>query len=128
MRHPPILFVDDNTSLTAVYQLSLGERGFEVKTARSGNDAIDLCDGATTPVAIVDLQMPGMDGIATIAALQERQPRMKAIAVSGHRVIPYFSRLSDLGVRHFLPKPFSLEELLGSIEELEEWEAATSAI
>jgi DNA-binding NtrC family response regulator len=126
MRHSPILFVDDNTSLTAVYQLSLGERGFDVKTACNGHDAIDLCDYETTPVAIVDLQMPGMDGIETIAALQERQPQMKTIAVSGHRVIPYFSRLSDLGVRHFLAKPFSFEDLLDSIEELETAELHSS--
>lgn len=73
-----------------------------------------------TSLAIVDLKMPGRDGPATIAALHQRQPEMKVIAISAQELGPYFSRLADLGVRHFLYKPFSLEALLESIREVQE--------
>jgi DNA-binding NarL/FixJ family response regulator len=63
--------------------------------------------------------MPGVDGPETIAALRERRPELKIIAMSGQGLVPYFSRLSDLGVRVFLAKPFSIEALICGMEELE---------
>jgi DNA-binding NtrC family response regulator len=118
--HPQaILFVDDNTALANAFQLSLGERGFRVLAAANCDEALHLCDGAgDAPLAVVDLKMPGVDGPGTIAALRERWPELKIIAMSGQRLVPYFSRLSELGVRVFLSKPFSIEALLCGIEEL----------
>jgi CheY-like chemotaxis protein len=114
-----ILFIDDNSALASAYQLSLGERGFHVLIASNGDEALDLCvqeEGAS--LAIVDLKMPGMDGPQTIAALRQRRPGLKIIAMSGQPLVPYFSRLSDLGIRIFLSKPFSIEALICGMEEL----------
>jgi CheY-like chemotaxis protein len=114
-----ILFVDDNSDLASAYQLSLGERGFHVLTASTGDEALDLCvQSRDASLAIVDLKMPGMDGPQTIAALRERRPELKIIAMSAQPLVPYFSRLSDLGVRIFLSKPFSIEALICGMEEL----------
>lgn len=120
MNSHSILFVDDNSDLASAFRLSLVERGFHVMTAGSCEEARELCatsEGAA--LAIVDLKMPGADGPETIAALRECKPDMKIIAMSGQRLVPYFSRLSDLGVRVFLAKPFSVEALLCGMEELE---------
>lgn len=115
-----ILFVDDNSALADAYQASLGERGFRVLTAANCDEALDLCAGSDgASLAIVDLKMPGIDGPGTIAALRERRPEMKIIAMSGQGLVPYFGRLSDLGVRVFLSKPFSVEALLCGLEELD---------
>lgn len=114
-----ILFIDDNSALASAYQLSLGERGFHVLTAANGDEAVDLCAQAQdASLAIVDLKMPGMDGPQTIAALRRRRPGLKIIAMSAQPLVPYFGRLSDLGVRIFLSKPFSIEALLCGMEEL----------
>jgi DNA-binding NtrC family response regulator len=120
MNPQAILFVDDNSALASAYQLSLGERGFRVLTAASCDEALDLCrDVEGASLALVDLKMPGIDGPGTIAALRERRPELKIIAMSGQRLVPYFGRLSDLGVRVFLAKPFSIEALLCGMEELD---------
>lgn len=115
-----ILFIDDNAALAAAYQLSLGDLGLRVITASSGAEAITVCNKpGETSLAIVDLKMPGMDGPTTIEALHQQQPGMKVIAISGQLLGPYFGRLADLGVRHFLCKPFSLEALLESIRQVQ---------
>ena len=115
-----ILFIDDNLWLTDVLQQALTELGFRVVTAAGGDEALALCaQGEDARLAIVDLKMPGMDGPEVIAALRRRRPQLQVIAVSGQPLQPYFMRLSDLGVRVFLPKPFSIESLLGSIRELQ---------
>ncbi len=112
-----ILIVDDNESLRDAFELMLSEHGFRVITARSGRKAIESLAEAGNPprIAIVDLRMPDLDGPATIEALRDQHPGLRVIAVSGQMLSPYFGRLAELGVRHFLPKPFLLEELLESM-------------
>ncbi len=117
---PPILFVDDNVSLVAAVEPLLEGYGFRVLKACSGDEAMMVCDRATdrVAVAIVDLKMPGMDGPATINALKKQFPLLKVISISGNVLSPYFSRLVDLGVRHFLPKPFSIDDLVATIQDV----------
>jgi DNA-binding NtrC family response regulator len=116
----PLLVIDDNKALGNAYELLLEEHGFHVMSASSGDEAIGLCERGPSNVslAIVDLRMPGLDGPATIAALRGRTPELKVIAVSGQMLSPYFARLSDLGVRHFLPKPFGIDGLLEAIHDV----------
>ena len=119
VRPQVILFVDDNADLASACQLSLREQGFAVMTASSGIEAVALCkEEAKAQVAIVDLKMPGLDGLETMAELRKQIPKLRIIAVSGQQLSPYFARLADLGVRHFVPKPFSLDALVFSIREL----------
>ena len=120
MRPSPILFIDDNAALASAYQQSLGELGYRVLTAASGDEALEVCTREVEArLAIVDLKLPGMDGPQVIAALRERCPHLQVIVVSAQPLQPYFMRLSELGVRMFLPKPFSIDMLLASIREME---------
>ena len=122
MKTTNVLIVDDNASLAAAFELLLSGQGFHVTTARSGNEAIKVFRGCQMDraFAIVDLKMPDWDGPTTIKALQENSPDLLVIAVSGQMLSPYFARLADLGVRHFLPKPFRFEELLETIRDVQE--------
>jgi DNA-binding NtrC family response regulator len=114
-----ILIVDDNVTLAGAYQSALEECGFHVTTATSGEEALARSDEDSSTVALVDLRLPQMDGADTMLALRQRRPLMKFIAMSGQLLSPYFSRLADMGVRDFLPKPFSLDALIGSIQAAE---------
>jgi CheY-like chemotaxis protein len=118
--NPPILLVEDNQTLLLAYQLLLEELGFVVLRARSGDEAVSISSEHVGDVkaAIVDLKMPGLDGPGTIAALQTQRPGLKIISVSGDVLSPYFSRLADLGVRHFLPKPMVMDDLLDTMRDL----------
>jgi two-component system cell cycle sensor histidine kinase/response regulator CckA len=112
-----LLIVDDNDQFVSACEHFLTECGFRVRKALSGPEALDLCAEEQEPVtlAIVDLNMPDFDGPATIDALKKQRPELRVIAISGAMLVPYFVQLHDLGVRHFLPKPFYLDGLLDSI-------------
>src|SRR5579862_3365916 len=113
----PVLLVDDNSCLVDAYRLLLADLGFRVISASSGDEAVKLCacDANAAALAIVDLKMPGLDGPATIAALKTLTPQLKVISVSGQMLSPFFGRLADLGVRHFLSKPIGVDDLLETI-------------
>jgi DNA-binding NtrC family response regulator len=112
-----LIIVDDNEGFVSVCERFLTDSGFRVMKAFSGTEAVDLCAGKQEPVslAIVDLNMPDLDGPATIGALKKQRPGLRVIAISGAMLVPYFVQLNELGVRHFLPKPFYLDGLLDSI-------------
>jgi DNA-binding NtrC family response regulator len=114
-----LLIVDDNPDFLSTCELFLVECGFRVLKALSGARAVDLSADHREPVslAIVDLNMPELDGPATIAALKQQRPRLKIMVTSGAMLVPYFARLNQLGVLHFLPKPFRLDELLDSVKQ-----------
>lgn len=120
MKVNDVLIVDDNESLGATYEHLLGEHGFRVITARTGEEAVTRCETGKCQVdlAIVDLRLPGIDGPATIQALRHWRPELKVIAVSGQTLSPYFGRLADEGVRHFISKPFTIGTLLQIIREV----------
>ena len=82
---PHLLFVDDEPALRALMAERLGERGFEVAEAESGEKALALLDQFAFDILITDLRMPGVDGTQVIQAARERYPGIVAIvmAVSG---------------------------------------------
>lgn len=117
----PILIVDDERRLSAAYKLLLEDYGYYVQTAASAEEALSSfvpAEPKTPALAIVDMQMPGTDGPTAIAQLRKINPGLKVIASSGYLLSPYFARLADLGVRHFLPKPCRVETLLSEISDV----------
>jgi DNA-binding NtrC family response regulator len=120
MKAHHVLIVDDNETLGATYEQLLSEHGFRAITARTGEEAVGRCEAGQCDVglAIVDLRLPGIDGPTTIEALHRWRPELKIIAVSGQTLGPFFSRLADEGVRHFLAKPFTIGTLLQIIREV----------
>jgi two-component system nitrogen regulation response regulator GlnG len=113
-----LLIVDDNADFVYTCEHFLTDSGFRILKAFNGTQAVDLCadDPDSVSLAIVDLNMPELDGPATIGALKLQRPRLRVIATSGAELVPYFAQLVDLGVRDFLPKPFHLDGLLNSIQ------------
>ena len=113
-----ILFIDDNSALASAYQ-PRSASAVLCADCLNCDEALALCSQSEdASLAIVDLKMPGMDGPETIAALRQCRPGLKIIAMSAQPLVPYFGRLSELGVRIFLSKPFSIEALLCGMEEL----------
>src|SRR6202000_317292 len=96
------------------------EEGLTAAVAISGHEATGIGSALSEPgaVALVDMTMPGLDGIETIHELQKRHPALKFIATSGHCESRYRVRLDALGVRTFLPKPFTTDRLLSAIRDL----------
>lgn len=108
------LVVDDEESIRQITRQTLLAFGYKVMLANDGAEAVSVYarHRAEIDIVITDLMMPFMDGLATIQVLRKMNPDLKIIAASGLAPVGGEAKLSDLGVKHFLPKPFTADILL----------------
>lgn len=107
-----ILIVDDEEKIRGILAAILGGEGYVVETARDGIDALERVADFRPDVLIVDLQMPRMDGIETIARIKERLPHAAAIVLTAHGSIQSAVQAIKQGAYDYLTKPFDNEQLL----------------
>ncbi len=112
-----ILLVDDEEAIRLVAEETLKVFGFNVLTAENGEDALSLFVQHQDQVDLVvtDMMMPVMDGPALIHTLRQLKPDIKVIAASGLKANSMVEKVSKMGVRHFLSKPYSTETLIKAI-------------
>jgi len=107
---PTILIVDDEpgvrTSLTGV----LRDEGYSVEAVASGEECLDRLTRAAVDLIVLDVWLPGMDGLATLARLRERQVDAQVVLISGHGNIESAVRAIKMGAFDFVEKPLSLEK------------------
>jgi len=109
-----VLVIDDEISILTITSQTLQAFGYHVLTANNGATGVAMYVQHQSEIALVltDMMMPVMDGRATIHALKQINPAVKIIAASGLGVNEEVSKGAALGVRHFLPKPYTAETLL----------------
>jgi PAS domain S-box-containing protein len=115
-----ILVVDDELAIREVTKATLEAFNYSVLTASDGTEAIALYaqHGDKIKVVLTDMMMPYLDGPATIRALQKLNPNIKIIASSGLADNGKAVEAADLGVRHFLSKPYTADRLLKLLVEM----------
>lgn len=101
-----ILVVDDEESVCKVISRSLAPLGFEVDTALNAESALDAMRARRADVALVDIRMPGHDGVWLIDRLQEQYPRTAIVIVTGVRELDARLTLRP-GIISYLTKPFT---------------------
>ena len=106
-----VLVIDDQEIVCSALKALLEAEGFAVATARSGEEGVELLRGRQFEVAIVDLLMPGMDGIQTIAALKEIDPHVEVIILTGHATVESTIAALRQGACDFLVKPVGMAQL-----------------
>ncbi len=109
---PHLLFADDEPSLRALMAERLGERGFEVVEADSGDRALELLDQFAFDVVITDLRMPGVDGTHVIEVARQRYPSIVIIVITGYGTVKDAVDAIKRGATDFIAKPFQFEELM----------------
>jgi Response regulator containing CheY-like receiver, AAA-type ATPase, and DNA-binding domains len=122
---PGILIVEDNRELREMLKESLTRKNFIVQEADNGKDAIIHFKPGVTDLVVTDLIMPEEDGLKVIMKLRELKPSLKFIAISGGgKAGPasYLNLAKALGADAIYSKPFSVNEMIGKIEELLEIE------
>ncbi|HKS28706.1 MAG TPA: PAS domain S-box protein [Pyrinomonadaceae bacterium] len=115
-----VLVVDDEESIREITRGTLETFGYRVLVAGDGTEAVALYAENKDDIDIVltDMMMPFMDGPATIRALQRLNPRVKIIAASGLAAQDKAAEAQSVGVKTFLPKPYTAEKLLTTLAEL----------
>src|SRR4029077_17354656 len=107
---PPILIVDDEPGVRTALSGVLRDEGYAVEAVDSGEACLDRTLRASFDVIILDIWLPGMDGLSTLARLQERRVDAPVVMISGHGNIESAVRAIKMGAFDFVEKPLSLEK------------------
>lgn len=110
-----VLLVDDERPFMAVMAKRLDRRGFEVRCAHGGREALERAGEGEPDVAVLDVRMPGMDGMRTMAALGRIAPGTQVILLTGHADMDAAMRGMRAGAFDYLAKPVDIEELAQKI-------------
>ncbi len=97
--------------LTAFFETTYGDRGIVVETVADGAAAIDAVRRATPALVLLDIEMPGVDGVTAFRAIREMHPRLPVIMVTGDESRRTAAELTALGVFSYMPKPVRLTYL-----------------
>lgn len=112
-----VLMVDDEEQFLDALSQRLEARGLKVDAVTSGEDALNQVEGRNFDAIIVDLAMPGIDGIETLKRIKEKRPDLEIIILTGHATVKSGIEAMKLGADDFLEKPVDLNELLEKIGE-----------
>jgi two-component system nitrogen regulation response regulator NtrX len=110
--HKTILIVDDEKSICQSLGSILVDEGYEVLTAGSGEEALKIFLEDIPCLVLLDIWLPGMDGIETLKILKSSFPQVRVIIMSGNGTIETAVKATKLGAFDFIEKPLSLEKVL----------------
>jgi len=112
-----LLLVDDEINFLQPIAERLSLKDFDVIAASNGKEAVASAENDLFDVAVVDFQMPGMDGTQVLKTLKERHRYLEIIMLTGHATIESAVECTKLGAFKYLEKPYSFEKLVEAIQE-----------
>jgi len=118
-----LLLVDDEPNVLSTLKRTFLGADYDIHTAPNGREALELLRDLRIDAAIIDLKMPGMDGLTLLKNLKKDHPRVMAVMLTGHSSIKEAVEAVKLGAVDFLEKPFLPEELRARMAQLHRiWE------
>ncbi len=111
-----ILIVDDEISIRQSLEGILEDEGFETFFAATGEECLTLLQSESPDLILLDIWMPGIDGLETLKKIKQTQPQQLVVMMSGHGSIETAVKATRLGAFDFIEKPLSLEKVLLSIQ------------
>ena len=112
MEKMKLMLVDDEERFLATTQKLLARKGYEVLTATSGTEALETLKRKMVHVVILDVKMPGMDGITTLKEIKNDFPMVEVIMLTGHATVETAVEGLQSGATDYLMKPTGIDELL----------------
>jgi DNA-binding NtrC family response regulator len=111
-----VLIVDDERDFVQMFSLRLQAQGEKVSTAYSGKEALEVLARVPIDVVILDIRMPGMDGIDTLKQIKITYPLVEVILLTGHGSTETAVEGMKLGAFDYLMKPAEFEEIRLKVE------------
>lgn len=107
-----MLLVDDEDDFRTTLANRLKLRKIDITDVASGKEAIDLARQKSFDVAVIDVKMPGIDGIETLKQIKQLQPAVEIVMLTGHASIESGMEAMKLGAYDYVMKPCDIDELL----------------
>ena len=116
--HPTsILVVDDHTAMRSTLRDILQDEGYEVQSASSGEEAVDVFEGGNFDAVLMDVRMQGINGVEAFRRMKSLSNSVKVILMSAFSVDEIKEESLEEGAVAFLPKPLDMENLIDLIGE-----------
>jgi two-component system nitrogen regulation response regulator NtrX len=111
-KQPKILLVDDEEKILESLSAALSDEGMEVKSCRTAEEAVPLLERGSFDCALLDIWLPGRDGLGLLEEIKKRWPETAVVMISGHGTIETAVKAVKLGAFDFLEKPLNLEKVI----------------
>jgi DNA-binding NtrC family response regulator len=112
-----VLVVDDEESMRHFLQKTLRREGYEVAAARDGPEALALAQERTPDLALVDVRMPGMDGVAVMRSLRASLPRLPVILMTGYGTVQHALTAMKQGATDYVMKPLRVDAVRATVSK-----------
>jgi DNA-binding NtrC family response regulator len=112
-----VLFVDDETDFRETLIKRMQKRGVAAFGVPSGEEALSWLQQQAADIVVLDVRMPGMDGIQTLRAIKRDHPLLEVILLTGHASLEIAREGMQLGAFDYLMKPIDIDELLYKLED-----------
>ena len=112
-----VMIVDDEIDFLETIVKRLKTRGIDVAGVESGYKALEVLDDSSPDVIILDVKMPGMDGIETVREIKKKKPLTEVIMLTGHASVASGIQGMQLGAFDYVMKPVALDELLEKVRQ-----------
>ena len=116
LEKPRILVVDDEKIIRQLFQRALKEKDYNVQTAETGTEALRKVNKSFFNLLIIDLQMPGINGISVLKEIKKKNPYIAAIIITGYPTIELAVETTKIGAFDFVCKPFDMAEIQLTID------------
>ncbi|HIB44242.1 MAG TPA: sigma-54-dependent Fis family transcriptional regulator, partial [Nitrospina sp.] len=111
-----ILVVDDETNIVSSLKEILSDEGYDVSVTEDGLNALDMIQSDPPDLLLLDVWLPGMDGIEVLKTVKTYHPEIEVLVMSGHGTIDTAVKATKLGAFDFIEKPFSMDSLTQSVK------------
>ena len=110
-----ILIVDDEDNILSSLEGILADEGFSVLKAKDGSEALKIIKSKSPDLVLLDIWIPGLDGIQTLKTIKMLRSDLNVIMMSGHGTIETAVRATKLGAFDFIEKPLSLDNVISTV-------------
>jgi DNA-binding NtrC family response regulator len=113
-----VLIVDDEENLLVLLDRILSKEGFDVKTASNAYHALELVDQARFKLAILDIKIFPIDGVALLAEIKKRSPATQVVMITAYPTVETCNECLKIGAANYLTKPLDILELKTVVQTL----------
>jgi len=113
-----LLVVDDQMGVRRLLFEAFKEEGFIIELAASGHEAVEKVNASIPDIILMDMKMPGMNGLETLHEIKKIQDNIPVIMMTAYGELEIVAEAMKLGIKEYVTKPFDINELRGLVKKV----------